>query len=74
MILCGELADFIDVLAYQRNEEAAWEYYLAKIFDKSFNSFRESLLQSTQLPEINLKATIGDSAKILDGFIPTERA
>lgn len=74
MILCGDLAAFIDVMTQERVDEINWQYYLAKVFNQSFLDFKESLLKVIKPPEVNLKTTIQDSRHMLDGFIPTERA
>lgn len=46
MLQAGQLSEFIGELVQIRNEElhekAAWEFYLHKVFDKSFEEFMEA--------------------------------
>lgn len=43
MISAGQLSEFIDVILKKRNEEMEWQYYLHKVFDKSFGDFKKEL-------------------------------
>lgn len=82
VISSGQLDEFVDVMIEQINEEKMWELYLHQIIkDKSFNSWRDSLMADTGEPEDgNLKtdpvsqceinAAIQKSQVILENFIP----
>lgn len=67
----GRLSDFILELIEIHNEEIQWEFYIHRVHDKSFEEFKKSLQpRSNKVDDEQLEATILDSSKILEGFIP----
>lgn len=70
LILSGDFSDFINVFMEGRDTEMQWEYYLAKVFDKSFNEFKEELKGNREMTETDLETTIQDSMSLTMNFIP----
>jgi uncharacterized protein (UPF0332 family) len=68
MIQAGTLSGFIDMFMKQQTEEQEWEYYLHKVFDKSFNEFKNNVdteaKNSLALKNFNVETTIQDSIEI----------
>ena len=68
MIQTGSLSGFIDVFMKQQTEEQEWEYYLHKVFDKSFNEFKNNVdteaKNSLARREFNVETTIQESIDI----------
>lgn len=65
-----DFSPFINVFMEGRESEMQWEYFLAKIFDKSFNEFVEDMKGSQEMTESDLEATIQDSMSMAIDFIP----
>lgn len=75
MILTGELLEFVTHMVEQVNEEQEWEFFLHKVFDKSFKEFKDALnesqpVQCTKMSESEIETTVNESRSILMGFIP----
>lgn len=78
-ILTNSFAEFIEYFItneqIERNDKLEWEYYLHRVFDKSFNEWkeetrnRENNLQMTQEQQ---KTTVLNSMEILKGFDPNK--
>lgn len=78
MISTGRLCEFVEEFIKTHNEEeehkAAWEFWLHKVFDKSWAEFRESLNPTTEKIEnaaptqTEMKETIQASMQMLAGF------
>lgn len=79
MIMTGRLEEFVNELVHIRNEEledeALWEIWLHRIYDKSFPEWKDSLTGKPQkaapTPE-EIKSIAMDSRCILAGFVPDE--
>lgn len=76
MIASGRMLEFVEKVLKIRNDEnesdTLWEYFLHKVFDKSYAEFlRENRTpQAHQEVSMDFEATIKKSANMLDGFIP----
>lgn len=76
VIAAGQLSEFVDLIIKKREEERDWEYYLHKVFDKSFNDFmndvdreaHDSLARQT----FDVETTLQDSADLVMNFSPEE--
>ena len=64
--------DFLDFVIEERKERTEWEFFLHKVFDKSWDEFSNSIKQSENQEPIDLGATLTKSKNILDNFTPTE--
>jgi hypothetical protein len=77
MIRTGRLSEFVDEVVTIRNEEvedqALWECWLHKDFERSFADYREAVAQSTtaEASEEDLADIIKQSQAILS-FVPPE--
>ena len=65
----GELADFVTEVMKIKQEENLWEFYLHRVFDKSFEDFLADN-QVKEVPVANLEATVKHSFKMLENFQP----
>nr|DAZ04272.1 MAG TPA: hypothetical protein [Caudoviricetes sp.] len=73
MIQTQRLSDFVDDFLSLESEKKSWEFYLHKVFDRSFDEFESSLPRKQNVSEEHLETTIKYSRSVLSGFIPTER-
>lgn len=80
MILTGRLADFVREFVTIRNEEmdeqTKWEYWLHKVFDKSFKEFLEQTERAAEettesVSKEELTETVFASNSILNSFCPS---
>ena len=69
----GELSEFVTMLWDVIEEEREWEYFLAKVLDKSFDEFRKSMKPKAPISRKELENTVKDSFELLDTFVPTEQ-
>ncbi len=66
--------------AEDKNNQMLWEYYLHKVYDKSFNEFKEEMLVKSEgeskkndaTDEAKRNEIIKKSKAILEGFAPTQ--
>ena len=74
MISVGRLSEFVDEIISIRNEElnekTAWEYYLHRVYDRSFEEFyRSSKSKEPTEADLNeIETTIKKSQEILKSF------
>lgn len=69
MISTGRFEEFVFEFLKLESEEKEWEFYLHKVFDKTFADFKTSVEMRPQSKE-NLETTIRNSNSILQNFIP----
>ena len=70
---CDFVYEFMNTTNREKNEEAEWEYYLHKVFDKSFNEFKEEIRNNSENQEMSkeqIETTVTDSLNILKNFKP----
>lgn len=65
----GGLSDFIGTVWQMHDEEMQWQYFLSRVFDKSFEDFKESL-KPQGMTKQEIETTIKDSIAMMDSFIP----
>lgn len=77
MISVGRFCEFVDNLwtttEKEQNDRELWEFYLHRIYDKSFDAFKEELrihAMNRNLSAQNLEATIKNSMSILNKLKP----
>lgn len=77
MISTGRLCEFVEEFIKTHNEEeehkATWEFWLHKVFDKSWAEFRESLnptetIENAAPTQAEMEETIRASFTMLEGF------
>lgn len=72
-IQTGRFCEFINEFYRQKVESDRWEYYLHKVWDKSYTEFCETLQVSQDLQtmsETAMETTIQESMNILGNFSP----
>ena len=62
--------DFFNFIIEERKEKTEWEFFLHKIYDKSWGEFSASIRQSENQKPIDLDATLTKSKNILNNFTP----
>lgn len=70
LIPTGDLSDFISTIWEIREEEMQWQYFLSKVFDKSFEDFKETMKPQQGMTQKEIETTIKDSMTMIDSFIP----
>ena len=70
LIITNSLNSFIDDFIDFVKEDNEWEFFLHKVYDKSWSEFRSSIKQSDNQEPIDLGATLVKSKNILNNFTP----
>ena len=74
LILIGSSSSFIDDLIdfinKEKKEQINWEFFLHKVFDKSWKEFCDEVSQPIDDKEIDLGATVKKSKDMLNNFTP----
>ena len=63
--------DFFDFVIEEQKEKTEWEFFLHKVYDKSWSEFSDSIKQSDNQEPIDLGATLTKSKNMLENFTPT---
>lgn len=68
----SRLFDFIVEFLNIRNEEMTWDVWLHKVYDKSFDEFRNSIdtMEQNNFSKEQIETTVKDSHNILIEFNP----
>lgn len=66
----GNLSEFVTMLWNVTEEEQQWQYFLAKVFDKSFEDFKESVKPQQPISKKELETTVKESLELMNSFIP----
>lgn len=72
-IQTSRFCEFINAFCEQKIEEDRWEFYLHKVWDKTYTEFCDALQVSQDLQgmsEEDMEATVKKSMAILGNFIP----
>ena len=72
LIMTNSLNSFVDDFFDFVNEERNWEFFLHKVYDKSWSEFSNDIEQSENQKPIDLGATLMKSKTMLNNFTPTE--
>ena len=72
LIMTNSLNSFVDDFFDFVNEEREWEFFLHKVYDKSWSEFTNDIKQSENQKPIDLGATLMKSKTMLNNFTPTE--
>lgn len=74
LILINSLSSFIDdffnFINTEKEEQVQWEFFLHKVFDKSWKEFCDEVSQPIVNKEIDLGATVKKSKDMLNNFTP----
>lgn len=64
MIRFGCFSELVETIFREKETQQEWEYYLHKVWDKSFSDFRTQMKQETKArTEFDLETTLEDSMK-----------
>lgn len=72
LISCHRLSDFINELLNMHNEEQLYDVWVRRVFDKTFNEFKEQVKKEIE-PEADcqdVETTVQESINILNNFKP----
>lgn len=77
MIRTKRLLEFVQTLIQTHNEDirekTLWEFYLHRVFDASYQDFKDSLPEEVYIPsDEEIAETISCSVNILNGFNPCQ--
>ena len=63
--------DFFKFVGDEREEDTKWQFFLHKVFDKSWKEFCDEIESINKSDEVDLGATIKKSHDMLTNFTPT---
>lgn len=76
LLLTNSLSEFIDdflkFIGEEIKEQSQWEFFLHKVYDKSWKEFIDEIEMSNNDSKIDVGATIVKSKNILNNFTPAE--
>lgn len=79
MILTGRFSEFvsgfISTTNKEKEEQANWEFFLHKVYDETFNEFKEGIENNKKNQDMSgktIETTVKNSLNILKGFNPKE--
>lgn len=70
VVKTGKLSEFVFMLWNTVQEEQQWQYFLAKVFDKSFDDFKDSIKPQQPISKKELEATVKESLDMMNTFVP----
>ncbi len=70
IIPTGGLSEFVSTIWERDEEEKQWQYFLAKVFDKSFEDFKKSMKPQQGMTQKEIETTISESISMMNTFIP----
>ena len=74
LIATTSLRDFIDdfykFINKEKQEESNWQFFLHRVFDKSWKDFCEEIDSTNKAEKIDLGATLVKSKNMLNNFTP----
>lgn len=70
LILTNSLNSFVDDFFDFVREDSEWEFFLHKVYDKSWSEFSDGIKRSDNREPIDLGATLNKSKNILNNFTP----
>lgn len=73
LIFSGRFSEGVSEIYGFLNEDKEWEFFLHKVFDKSFEEFKSTVAAEPQKMTSNdFETTISNSKSMLQGFNPNE--
>ena len=74
LLLTNSTSDFVDdlfdIIHKEKEEKTQWEFFLHKVYDKTWKEFVEEINVSNEQTEIDLGATLNKSKNMLKNFTP----
>ena len=68
--LSAFIDDFFNFIGEEKQEEANWQFFLHKVFDKSWKQFCDEIASVDKAEKIDVGATIEKSYNMLNNFTP----
>ena len=62
--------DFFKFIGEEKQEETNWQFFLHKVFDKSWKQFCDEIASVDKAEKIDVGATIEKSYNMLNNFTP----
>lgn len=75
MLACGHFYDFVLEFIDRTNEDTLYDVWMHKVFTKSYNAFRDEILNSKRNSEMSDTQTVNaikESQSMLANFNPNE--
>lgn len=73
---CDFISDFIETVNQEMEEKYDWEFFVHKVFDKTYQEFKEEIRinkDNQNLSEQDIETTVNHSIEILNNFNPEKR-
>ena len=70
LIIANSLNSFVDDFIVFVKEDNEWEFFLHKVYDKSWKEFSDDIKSSENAKQIDFGATLIKSKNILNNFTP----
>ena len=74
LLLTNSTSDFIDdmfkFINEEKEEKTQWEFFLNKVYDKTWKEFIDEINMSNEQKEVDLGATLNKSKNMLKNFTP----
>ena len=71
LISSGRFSEGVSEIYSFSNEEREWDFFLHKVFDKSFDDFKSTaLVQPQEMTSEDFETTVNKSKSMLQGFVP----
>lgn len=70
---CWFVSEFVKTVNQEKEDELDWQFFLHKVYDKSFAEFKkdiESNKEIKNMPKKTIETTVSDSMNILKNFKP----
>ena len=75
LILTNSLSGYIDelfaIISEEKQEQTMWEFFLHKVYDKTWKEFCEETKISNDTKDVDLGETVLKSKTMLSNFTPT---
>lgn len=71
LIFSGRFSEGVSEIYNLLNEDKEWEFFLHKVFDKSFDDFKNEIFaQPQEMTVDDFETTVNKSKSMLQGFAP----
>ena len=68
--LSAFIDDFFKFIGEEKQEETNWQFFLHKVFDKSWKQFCDEIASVDKAEKVDVDATIKKSYDMLNNFTP----
>ena len=74
--LCEFIENFLETFQTEREEKTQWEFFLHRVYEKSYAEFKEELeidKNNRTMSRESMEAIVKHSLEMMNNFNPTER-